>query len=127
MFIGWDISGTSYDVAHVKWGESWKMPTKTQCEELLNNCNFEFTNINGTNVCKVTGKNGGVIFIPTSGAYMQITDKTELWGKNYVANFWSSSAETADGYSYYLYLSYDGTHITPWSRATGLPVRPVKK
>ena len=25
--LGEDISGTKYDVAHVKWGGDWKMPT----------------------------------------------------------------------------------------------------
>ena len=34
--IGSDISGTDYDVAHVKWGGSWHMPSLEQIKELLN-------------------------------------------------------------------------------------------
>ncbi len=36
--IGSDISGTVYDVAHVKWGDSWQMPTLAQVHELVNYC-----------------------------------------------------------------------------------------
>ena len=32
--IGTDITGTEYDVAHVKWGGPWKMPTLDQVQEL---------------------------------------------------------------------------------------------
>ena len=46
-YIGSDISGTQYDVAHVKWGGSWRMPTLSECEELLYNCNTEWTTLNG--------------------------------------------------------------------------------
>ena len=33
--IGDDISGTQYDVAHVKWGGSWEMPSLSQIQSLL--------------------------------------------------------------------------------------------
>ena len=36
--LGSDIAGTQYDVAHVKWGDSWVMPSKEQQNELKNNC-----------------------------------------------------------------------------------------
>ena len=36
IFIGYDISGTQYDAAHVKWGGGWRMPTKAECDELAN-------------------------------------------------------------------------------------------
>ena len=29
--IGSEISGTPYDVAHVKWGGDWRMPTNEEC------------------------------------------------------------------------------------------------
>lgn len=37
-YIGDDIAGTSYDVAHVKWGGKWVLPSKERIEALLNNC-----------------------------------------------------------------------------------------
>ena len=30
-----DIAGTKYDVAHMKWGDNWRMPTVDQIKELL--------------------------------------------------------------------------------------------
>ena len=31
------------DVAHVKWGGNWRMPTKLELDELINNCYWEWT------------------------------------------------------------------------------------
>ena len=34
VFIGYDIAGTQYDAANVKWGGNWRMPTREQMQEL---------------------------------------------------------------------------------------------
>ncbi len=65
--LGSDISGTEYDVAHVKWGGKWCMPTINECRELLDNCTSEWTTLNGVNGRKFTGPNGNSIFLPASG------------------------------------------------------------
>lgn len=36
-----NISSTSYDVAHVKWGDGARMPTQKEIEELYETCKFE--------------------------------------------------------------------------------------
>lgn len=36
--LGQEISGTDYDVVHLKYGGNWRMPTKADFEELLDNC-----------------------------------------------------------------------------------------
>ena len=43
--IGDDIAGTKYDVAHVKWGGSWKMPSLERIELLLNKCESKWLTI----------------------------------------------------------------------------------
>ena len=54
-----DISGSAgYDVAYKMMGEDWRMPTKKECEELVNNCTWEWTKVNGNNGYKVIGPNG---------------------------------------------------------------------
>jgi len=63
--IGNDISGTEYDAATVNLGSDWRMPTVTEMSQLLNDCSWEWIQINGVNGYKVTGKNGNSIFIPT--------------------------------------------------------------
>ena len=65
--IGSDISGTQYDVAHVKWGGDWRMPTMVEQEELRNNCFWEWTTVNGVNGYNVIGPNGNSIFLPAAG------------------------------------------------------------
>ncbi|MBQ2195316.1 MAG: hypothetical protein II407_00065, partial [Prevotella sp.] len=45
--LGSDISGTQYDIAHVKWGGNWCMPTYEDFEELNDNCTSEWTTLNG--------------------------------------------------------------------------------
>lgn len=65
--IGSNISGTQYDVAHVKWGGSWRMPTKDEIEELVNNCTWKWTTYNGVNGQLVTAPNGNSIFLPAAG------------------------------------------------------------
>jgi hypothetical protein len=52
--IGSDISGTEYDVAHVKWGGNWCMPTYDDIQELRDNCTSEWTTLNGVNGRKFT-------------------------------------------------------------------------
>lgn len=63
-----DISGMiGYDAAYRLMGNDWQMPTRKECEELVDNCTWEWTNINGVNGYKVTGTNGNYIFLPATG------------------------------------------------------------
>ena len=58
----------SDDVAHVKWGGNWRMPTHAEIKELRENCIWEWTTQNGKNGYKVTSKkNGNSIFLPAAG------------------------------------------------------------
>ena len=65
--LGSDIAGTSYDVAHVRWGGSWVMPSHDRQMELMNKCTREWTTVNGVNGILVTGPSGGQIFLPAAG------------------------------------------------------------
>ena len=66
--IGTDISGTQYDVATALWGDGWRMPTKDEFQELMDNCTSEWTTVNGVNGYKFTSKtNGKSIFLPAAG------------------------------------------------------------
>ena len=62
-----DISGTEHDVAHVKMGNAWRMPTKIQMAELQNECRWEWTTEDGVNGFKVIGPNGNSVFLPSAG------------------------------------------------------------
>ena len=65
--IGDNICGTEYDAARALLGEDWRLPSKNELEELLNNCTWEWTQINNINGYRVQGNNGNSIFIPAAG------------------------------------------------------------
>lgn len=62
------------DVAHVKWGGDWCIPTKEQLEELANECKSEWLNDGVIFI----GPNGNSIFLPIAGA----VNKSKLNLKN---------------------------------------------
>jgi len=58
------------DAARANWGGEWRMPTVEEFDELVNpdNCEWEWTNKDGVNGYKVTGKKtGNSIFLPITG------------------------------------------------------------
>ncbi len=66
--LGATITGTKYDVAHMKWGEQWRMPTQEEFNELVLNCTWQKTGINGvTGMLGTSKKNGNTIFFPCAG------------------------------------------------------------
>ena len=69
IYIGESICGTSYDVANVKWGNTWRMPSVTEMEELVSQCLWELDVQDGSYVYKVTGPNEASIVLP--GYYLR--------------------------------------------------------
>ena len=61
--IGRDISGTKYDVAAVKWGNGWRMPTMIQFDELVGYTTNEWVTVNGVRGKKFKSKFLIVVFI----------------------------------------------------------------
>ena len=110
------------DVAHVKWGGNWRMPTKAEQDELCNNCTWTWTTLNGVNGYEVTGPNGNSIFLPAAGYRYG----TEVDGRGDYGYYWSSSLYgNGSDFAYYLGF-YDSSYY--WgngSRYCGLSVRPV--
>ena len=93
--IGSNISGTSYDVVHVKWGGSWRMPTLDEIEELCIRCSWEWTTVNGVSGQKVTGRNGNSIFLPAAG----YRSGTEVYNRGSRGYYWSGTLYERDSSS----------------------------
>ena len=89
---------SEYDVAHVKWGGSWRMPTLQECRELMDNCTWEMVpsdsdSWSGDNPggWKVTSKiNGKSIYIPAAG---QRTNMSLDKDKGKQAYYWTSNRD----------------------------------
>ena len=123
-----DIAGTSYDVAHVRMGGSWRMPSLAQLQELRNNCTATITLQNGVYGILVTGKNGGQLFLPAAG-HRRDSDLSDAGSHGY---YWSSSPDTHFwNCAHHLYippsrLNYLSNWIwRPQNRHLGLSVRAV--
>ena len=58
------INGTSYDIAYMKWGKQWSLPTIDQVNELTDKCTFQKCYLNGKEGAKITGPNGNSLFLP---------------------------------------------------------------
>lgn len=56
------------DVANVKWGGDWHIPTEAEVLELINNCESEWTTVNDVSGMIFRGVNGNSIFIPAAGS-----------------------------------------------------------
>ena len=119
-----DISGNvNYDVARANWGGKWRLPTKTEMQELIDKCTWTWTTQNGVKGYKVTGPSGASIFLPAAG----YRDGSSLDGAGGYGYYWSSApSEYYGSGAYDLYFDSSdhgpGKHL---SRNYGLSVRPI--
>lgn len=65
--IGQNISNSNYDAAKINWGNSWRLPTEKECEELVKGCQWKWTSQNGKDGYKIIGPNGNSLFLPAAG------------------------------------------------------------
>ncbi len=109
------------DVAHVKWGGSWHIPTDTEFQELLDNCTTEWTKLNNIRGYRFTGPNGKKMFIPVSTSYKNSTSHNNSF------EYWSSSLRpSAHGTNANeLWRTDSQLEISGCLRYEGLPIRPV--
>ena len=118
-----DIAGNDeYDAARANWGGEWRMPTKAEMQELIDNCIWTLTARNGVNGYNVEGSKGKSIFLPAAGGFM--------WSAlNHVGSsgfYWCSTP--SDGYyvdAYNLYFDSSKRRVYGISRIGGQSVRPV--
>ena len=115
------------DAAHVNWGGNWRMPTKAEWQELLDNCTWSWTTQNGINGCKVTSNRAGYtdkfIFLPATGN----RSGSDLYAVGSYGYYWSSSlGEYYSSAAWYLGFS-SNYHSLSYSyyRFNGPSVRPV--
>ena len=114
------------DVAHVKWGGSWRMPTHAEFKELVSNCTSKWTELNGVKGRRFTSKiNGNSIFLPASGCM----DYTDLYNVGSAGGYRSSSLDTDNDYRVWgLYFYSDFVYTSSiYGRYFGLSVRPVSE
>ena len=120
--IGGDIAGTEYDVAHVKWGEGWQMPSFDRVKELVRGCTCSWTTMNGVIGEKFTSKyNGAIIFIPANG----FRSGTNVISLDENGCYWSGTSDAASLGCTLTFGNEEADFLWFIDRWYGLPVRPT--
>ena len=106
-----DISGNAtYDVARYLWKDPWRIPTKTEVQELIDNCTWTWGTLNDVNGFYVTG-NGNSIFLPAAGYYNGSSVLTQCTTYGY---YWSST-HYSSGKAYCFYFTSSSNSATLYS------------
>ena len=120
------------DVAYVKWGYDWCMPSKNQLAELINSSytTKEWTTYNGVKGHWITSKtNWNSIFLPAGGIIRGSSREKE----GSYGYYWSRTIDiNYSGYAWHLYNYSNGLYVRDNNdtnfgrRMYGLNVRPVR-
>lgn len=94
-----DIAATEYDVAHVQWGDKWRLPSSAELEELASlNWTYKYDyQSSGVNGWLVSASNGNSIFIPRGGfenaeGIRNQGQSAFYWTSEYGGEGWPNSA-----------------------------------
>ena len=114
------------DAAHKRWGGKWRMPTKPEWDELLEECEWSWKK-DGTYQCGyvVTGPNGNSIYLPAAGGKSDEPDNSGLHGLGTLGAYWSSWKDTYDAYLLYFDFSGEQLETSSSERHIGISIRPV--
>lgn len=111
------------DAAYVALGGNWRMPTKAEFNELLNNCKWTWTVVEGVFGYRVSSyRNGNSIFIPVVGVKTGYSTS----GEGYISSYWSSTlASKSDQAMRLMVLNDPQLGVVQYARWIGCPIRPV--
>ena len=112
------------DAAHVNLGGNWRMPTKAECQELIDNCDASWTeNYNGTGVAGrifTSRVNGNSVFFPAAG----LCEYSFVYDVGSYGDYWSTSwSSSSDAWGLYFYSGYQ--YLDVYDRYAGYSVRGV--
>ena len=112
------------DAARANLGGNWRMPTKAEFQELIDNCNVVWTaDYNGTGVKGriFTSKvNGNSVFFPAAGHCLN----SSVYSVGSYGYYWSASWYSSS-YAWYLYFGSGSQRVDYYRRYFGFSVRGV--
>ena len=114
------------DAARVNWGGGWRTPTRAEWEDLIENCDWIWSDEGGQHGYKVVSKMEGYtdkfIFLPPTG-FMSGTwfyPQSTVYAGDYYGTYLTANLETEFAFSEGFYRMQTG-----WTRCDGHTVRPV--
>lgn len=143
-----NIAGKEIDIVHRNLGNGWQLPTFFDFCELICDCEWEITRINGTLGYKVTAKNGNSIFLPGWNDELGKEDGIDVvygayWTSNTCSVYFDDENRTVGCYCICLHeipwcikdkdiidtgvLESKGNSLMAVPRWSKLMIRPVKK
>lgn len=124
--VGRSLIHKGVDIANHKWGEGWRMPSKSEFVELLDNCIWQQFNIDDAVCYKVTSKIPGYtdryIILPNAG-YRFVDNETEFAED---MGYWTGTIHHYDMINLFVYNMKERYNCFSGA-AVGYPVRPVCK
>ncbi len=117
----------AHDAAQAHWGGAWRMPTNQELSDLVGECDWNWTTLNGVQGWTVTGRDAyasASIFLPCAG----YGNGTSLRNAGSDGRYWSSVPGSDNYYddASSLYF-YSGDHYTNYgNRYYGRSVRAVQ-
>lgn len=124
-------------VPSIRYTSKWRMPTCIQIKELIDNCTWKETTLNGVDGYEVkSNKNSNSIFIPKSGSFRNSASlsfagyEACLWGSTYCCSYYSAPRYSYLGIdvenpAYAHIIDCDNVRVTYLDRWWGIPIRPV--
>ena len=134
----YSIAGTQYDAAHMRWGGTWRMPTRAEIQELKDECTWTWTSRLDTKNGMVNGyevkskKNNNSIFLPAAGRMIQDGTTPSVWNMGDWGFYWSGSVyygsnpNELNRNAEILEFNERAMNLSYQSRYAGLPIRPVQ-
>lgn len=117
-----DILESDDDVANVKWGGDWRIPTDAEWTELREECSWKWSTQDGVKGYIVYGTNGNSIFLPAAGT----NNYDGLVGVGVHGGYWSRSIREIFSYSAYcVRFNMDNIFRVYHNRNRGLSIRAV--
>jgi len=117
------------DAASVLYGGKWRMPTSSEWRELLENCKWSQSSVNGHNGYIVTSTKPGFtsnwIFLPQGKIAAGLNNSTS---EEIFAYYWSSSLDTEmPNCSWALYYNTENVLMSTFDRFYGMQIRAVSE
>jgi hypothetical protein len=114
------------DAATQNWGGKWRMPNIEEWKELIDNCIWTWTTLNGVNGYEVKATNGNSIFLPAAGCHFGSNLKVQDAASSGL--YWSCSLyKSGIDYARLMLFSSNKHDLDGYGRCFGFSIRPVRR